>query len=616
MSPVFKERKQSGSGTRIPIWPMLVFLYIAIEKLWFYHTHDLLAFLEPFMGHNGFDALATILIEDLSVLGLIALLSIAPKGWLRLGANLAILIICLYFLVDMKSVKALHFRFTLPLLISFSEEIPSVMLFLTKTDFITLSLLAAICVLLRKRTIPVPVRAEFTAAVLLLIGFMPSLLFHDRPLNPMVDMGTRNFLRLNRLVWFDRRLPPERIQALKEKHPEMAAQIDPSLESEAVTALAWGGERPNIILLVSESLSQVDSMRSGGIFDRLPLIDRMQADGLTLTNVVSNGPASKEAMAALLLGYESVPTRKLYGDMPRQFPGDGKRGRNIVTLAKRKGYSTSSVSNTNIYFQFTGRWKKQIGFDLVLGARSKIMRKYPSVHFTCCPSDEHLFFEALKMVDRKKDPYLMMLTTISLHQPYSVPDFEGKREEDDSLTNLLRYVDGTTYEFYTALKERNFFENGVLMVVGDHRRMDPLEPEEVERRGELDAYGRVVCSIIGKGFKPGSMDGTPLNHSDLNLLLCTILQGGKVGIDALPRLNKSHYLGIEKPFSTHLISYDFGLVVLRIEDEEPRFLHLSSALNPDDYSSNPVAEKAAAYLMLSMDWLYQRQKQVELAHQR
>jgi phosphoglycerol transferase MdoB-like AlkP superfamily enzyme len=70
----------------------------------------------------------------------------------------------------------------------------------------------------------------------------------------------------------------------------------------------------------------------------------------------------------------------------------------------------------------------------------------------------------------------MVLQSISFHKPYNTP--YGTTQKD-----ALRYADKSLFYFYLQLKKSGFFDNGVLVVVSDHRKMEPLENKEKEALG-------------------------------------------------------------------------------------------------------------------------------------
>jgi phosphoglycerol transferase MdoB-like AlkP superfamily enzyme len=50
------------------------------------------------------------------------------------------------------------------------------------------------------------------------------------------------------------------------------------------------------------------------------------------------------------------------------------------------------------------------------------------------------------------------------------------------MEGMYRYEDETFSKFYEDLKATKFFDNGILIVIGDHRKMTPLEDKEFAKR--------------------------------------------------------------------------------------------------------------------------------------
>lgn len=77
----------------------------------------------------------------------------------------------------------------------------------------------------------------------------------------------------------------------------------------------------------------------------------------------------------------------------------------------------------------------------------------------------------------------------------------------------MRYSDDTFANFYTKLKESNYFDDGYLIVFSDHRKIAPLTREEFQHFGR-SAYNRGVATIIGPDIQPNTFNDTPIQHSD------------------------------------------------------------------------------------------------------
>ncbi len=108
--------------------------------------------------------------------------------------------------------------------------------------------------------------------------------------------------------------------------------------------------------------------------------------------------------------------------------------------------------------------------------------------------DQVLYKKALQTIQTQKDNYFLALQTISFHRPYNTP--YGSNEKD-----AIRYADKSLYYFYQQLKKSGFFDNGILIIVGDHRKMESMQSNEKEKFGPL-RYAKAVATVIGTGITP------------------------------------------------------------------------------------------------------------------
>ena len=125
------------------------------------------------------------------------------------------------------------------------------------------------------------------------------------------------------------------------------------------------------------------------------------------------------------------------------------------------------------------------------------------------PSDAALYSRGLQWMQAANTPYLLVLETVTTHQPYVDPD-SGER----SLEMAMRFADRAFGQFLEQLDNSGFFENGLLVVVSDHRSMTPVSAEELERFG-TGTFSRVPAFMIGGDIKAGTVDDRVLSQSDL-----------------------------------------------------------------------------------------------------
>jgi phosphoglycerol transferase MdoB-like AlkP superfamily enzyme len=331
-------------------------------------------------------------------------------------------------------------------------------------------------------------------------------------------------------------------------------------------------EPANIILVLSESLSMVDSKYAGGLFDRLPMIDKLQQDGMVFKHTVSNGKITPHGLAAFILGIQTTKTGG-YAGMMDQFTPEKFPGNNIVSFAKNAGYNTIMVSpGQPISFYQMYDWFKSVGFDQIYTMNSEIFATAPRFTWDA-PSDQAMFDAVLNMLPSLKKPYFLVIETVSLHQPYILPDIKY-RVGDDDLHNLINYVDGTTSNFYQALKKQHYFNDGYFLIFGDHRRFEPLEQQEKDDGGYAVWHERIVCSIVGKGIPALSVYNGPFSLVDMNALLHYIVNGQPVNEATILQASLSGQLGIDSPFSVSLVDDDHGTYLIRSDQSAPLYISI------------------------------------------
>jgi hypothetical protein len=559
-----------------------------------------------FSGSLHTQMLFSIVLEDAGILFFILALSLFFQTKARIIPLTLVLGLSVFYAMDSMLIQSLYARLTLPTLYMYRGELRSVLTFLSVRQLALICLVIGILFVMRKKSVIVPLRRRYLAGILFLCGLAPWVVDHNPYASPVLDIASLNIIRINQKVVVHRILSEDLLLKTRKDFPYISRGL--SVPDE--TAPAKNCEtlhKRNIILLISESLSQIDSMRSGALYDRLPGIDAVQARGLTLTNVVSDGNNTSDALAALLLGVEPLPTNLFSNDMMRRFPASLLEGRNIISYAKQRGYKTILLTNIALPgFQQNREWLISLGFDQFWDGASHLFSGARRFAFDS-PGDDMLYQKAMTIIAQEREPFLFVMLTISLHKPYMLPS-ENYAASDEPLLNQLHYVDETTVSFYRELLQKRYFEKGTLVLVGDHRRMDPLDPKETAYRG-MDSYGRVLACIVGDGVDSGLIDRTPLNLTDLNTVLLNLIRGCNLrGERPLSSYNKHHVLNIDKSFTVHVLNDSLGMIVVRIEDQQPFLLKLRRTMDASAFSQNPALNGIVAYLALSAADLDSKQK--------
>lgn len=269
-------------------------------------------------------------------------------------------------------------------------------------------------------------------------------------------------------------------------------------------------ERKNVIVVMAESFSSYQSRFFSGIRNWTPRLDAIAADNVAFTNFYANGFVTEDATLAVLTGHPPVYPPAYHTDMGGiSYRGFYDMPAALPRILRERGYVTEFLIAMDLGFANTGQWARSIGFDRVEGSEQPCYKGWDRRQFDSAP-DEALFLRVLDRVAvHAGQPYFLCVQTISSHHPFRNPA-NGIRSEEEA----FRYTDAQIGTFYDRLRASNFFDNGILIIVGDHHAMLPLKQEELDLFGEFRAAARVPM-ILCDGRTRGVVEPGQYQHIDI-----------------------------------------------------------------------------------------------------
>lgn len=288
--------------------------------------------------------------------------------------------------------------------------------------------------------------------------------------------------------------------AIRENIQWIALTTMPNTYEKFFKETKWQQKNPNIIVVFAESLSPIDSLRIGGVNNNLPYFDLIQKQWITFTNFIANGWTSDTAHIWVLLGIEPL---KLMWRQTSSYDWYKANADALPIFFKNQWYTPIFISAAGLEFLNQREFLSWVWFTHIIGEESFADKK--KYTFDSAP-DHNLYNKTLATIKQQTWSYLAVLQTISLHKPYDTP--YGHTQKDS-----LRYADKSMYYFYLQLKKSWFFKNGILVIVSDHRKMEPLEPKEKEALWDF-RYVRWLATIVGTGITPGTVNTNIIQHTD------------------------------------------------------------------------------------------------------
>jgi len=289
----------------------------------------------------------------------------------------------------------------------------------------------------------------------------------------------------------------------------LEAEPSPPYSEDMWLALQGRPERPPacgagldrdvpVILLVVESLSAYHSKLFSGLADDTPNLDRIARANTYYPQFTANGFSTEGGLIALLTGHVPLPTVGRGGSVMSFTDVEGDFHREL----RREGYYTAFFTSGDLSFGARAEWLAAIGIEHAEGASHPFYSGMPRGPFRAAP-DAALFDRFLQWYDRERParPFMATILTVQTHPPYGMP---GEANDEDA---RFRTVDADVARFVEGLGRRGFFRDGLLVVVGDHRAMTPLDQQE-EVAMRPGAPWRVPLVVIGRaaaghGAQPG-----------------------------------------------------------------------------------------------------------------
>lgn len=240
----------------------------------------------------------------------------------------------------------------------------------------------------------------------------------------------------------------------------------------------------NVILLIVESFSNYQSRLFGGHLDWTPGLDAVAEGNVRFTQVHAGGFSTVEGLVNILGGVRLwAPFQHLFNSVG--FSSAWGIESSLVRSFAAADYHTAFLSTSPLNFLDWGEWLTDVGFDYVEGQQHPFYEDWPKVSFHAA-ADEALYRRALEWMEtERKHPYFLVLETVSTHQPFIHPD-TGEYD----MEGTFRYADRWAAWFHDRLQERGYFEDGVLVLLGDHRSMTPVS------QAEYESFGRKAASLI------------------------------------------------------------------------------------------------------------------------
>jgi len=229
--------------------------------------------------------------------------------------------------------------------------------------------------------------------------------------------------------------------------------------------------RPNVVLVICESLSMYKTSMSGNKLNATPFLHELSRQSIFFERCFSPSFGTARGVFGIITGIPDVQLSKFS-------TRDESSVRQRTIINEFEGYDKFYfIGGRSQFNNLSGLIRNIKGVDIYEKGR------YKSPDFNVWGiSDKNLFLEANKVLSARRDPFFAIIQTADNHRPYDIPEedksFSSVTYSKDSLKangfesmeefRAVMYSDYCFRTFMEKAKNEAYFSNTIFVFIGDH----------------------------------------------------------------------------------------------------------------------------------------------------
>lgn len=272
--------------------------------------------------------------------------------------------------------------------------------------------------------------------------------------------------------------------------------------------------RPNIVLIMMESIS-ADNMQGFGSKEAImPGLDSLCDEGLLFSRFYASGFRTEQGLIAFLSGFPAQPTVTIQ----REF-GKFEKLPSLPRTLDDAGYTCNYYYSGDLNFANTSAYLNASAFTKLLDRDAREWQRTTEWGVL----DEELFACHLREASSDATPFFSVIMTTTNHEPFDAPvatHFTGG--EVAQYKNTAHYTDSCLFAYIQQAKLQPWYDNTLFIISSDHAHFYP------ENRGKSEPERHhIPFLLLGGALRDayrGSVNDVPASQVDLASLLLNQLQ--------------------------------------------------------------------------------------------
>jgi phosphoglycerol transferase MdoB-like AlkP superfamily enzyme len=221
-------------------------------------------------------------------------------------------------------------------------------------------------------------------------------------------------------------------------------------------------EKPNVILIVWESLSDKVLNRSHDNIVVTPGLNKLLKEGVYFNNMYATGNRTDKGIVGILSGYPAQPDASILKTPSKSItlPMLGKDFR-------ASGYSTAFYYGGELEFANMKAYLMSGGFESFVSIHDFDKKDHNSKWGA---HDGVVMQRLVQDLDNASMPFFYTWLTLSSHEPFEtpVPSVMETKTDKGKFMNVFHYTDSVVNRFIEICRTQPWWNNTIVIITGDH----------------------------------------------------------------------------------------------------------------------------------------------------
>ncbi|WP_428742270.1 LTA synthase family protein [Tenacibaculum sp.] len=223
-------------------------------------------------------------------------------------------------------------------------------------------------------------------------------------------------------------------------------------------------KKPNVIVLIWESLSAKAVGVLGGEPDVTENLNKLAKEGILFTNFYGNGVRTDKGVPAILSGYYPQPTNSIM-----KIPFKARKLPMLTKEMKSLGYHTAFYYGGDSNFGNMITYLRNGQIDKIVDGAEFDKENWNSKW----GAHDHIFLDRFMKdlsAPNLEEPFFEVALTLTSHEPYEFPgDYKfGKNSEENLYRSAQAYTDKAIGKFIEDAKKQPWWDNTLIIILADH----------------------------------------------------------------------------------------------------------------------------------------------------